>query len=229
MAFQITWDKIGERLYETGVDRVVLYPIGTNGDYPKGSPWNGVTSITDRPTGAESNPQYADNIKYLNLVSAEDQEGTIEAFTFPDEWKECDGMASPTPGVTLSQQKRRTFGLSYRTKIGNDTEGQDYGYKIHLVWGATTTPSEKTYSTINDSPEATTLSWEYTTTPVEVPGYKPTAALTIDSTTVAADKLAALEEILYGKAGATEGDTGTDARLPLPEEIITLLTPSTAG
>lgn len=212
---KLQWDLIGERLYETGVDHGVLYPQA-NGAYPKGVAWNGLTAVNESPSGAEANPQYADNIKYLNLMSAEEFGATIEAFTYPDEWAECDGSAELAPGVTIGQQTRKQFGLSYRTLVGNDTDGQEHGYKIHLVYAGQAQPSEKAYGTINDSPEAITFSWEITTTPVNVPNYKPTAALVLDSTKVAADKMAAIEAILYGSE--TE-----EARLPLPEEIITLL------
>jgi hypothetical protein len=213
---ELTWDNVGERLYEYGVDRGVLYLPDETGDYVNGYAWNGLTTVTESPSGAESNPQYADNIKYLNLVSIEEFGGTIEAFTYPDEFGECDGTAQPTPGIYLGQQGRRVFGLAYRTRIGNDLEGTDHGYRIHLVYGALAAPSEKAFATINDSPEAITFSWEISTTPVQVDGRKPTALLTIDSTKVAADDLAALEAILYGTAD-------DDPRLPLPDEIIALV------
>jgi hypothetical protein len=212
----LTWDNVGERRYETGVDRGVLYLPDETGLYTEGYAWNGLTTVTESPSGAESNPQYADNVKYLNLVSAEEFGGTIEAFTYPDEFGQCDGTAEPEPGIYLGQQGRRSFGLAYRTQIGNDLDGTDHGYKLHLVYGALAAPSEKAFATINDSPEAITFSWEISTTPVQVTGYKPTALLTIDSTKVDADDLAALEEILYG----TSGD---DARLPLPDEVIGLV------
>lgn len=212
----LTWDQVGERLYETGVDRGVLYLPDENGAYDEGHAWNGLTTVTESPSGAESNPQYADNIKYLNLVSAEEFGATIEAFTYPDEFGQCDGTASPEAGIFLGQQGRRSFGLAYRTRLGNDLDGTDHGYKLHLVYGALAAPSEKAYATINDSPEAITFSWEVTTTPVDVAGYKPTALLTIDSTKVDADALADLEDILYG----TNVD---DPRLPLPDEVITLV------
>jgi hypothetical protein len=213
---ELTWDEVGERRYETGVDRGVLYLPDNTGAYIEGYAWNGLTTVTESPSGAESNPQYADNIKYLNLVSAEEFGATIEAFTYPDEFGQCDGTAEPQPGIYIGQQGRRSFGLAYRTRIGNDLDGTDHGYRLHLVYGALAAPSEKAYATINDSPEAITFSWEVTTTPVSVDGFKPTALLTIDSTKVAADDLAALEEILYG----TESD---DARLPLPDEVIGLV------
>ena len=210
----LTWDQVGERFYETGVDHGVLY-IPTAGVYNTGFAWNGLISVTESPSGAEPSPQYADNIKYLNLLSTEEFGGTIEAFTFPDEFAQCDGTAFPKVGLAVGQQTRKTFGLSYRTKIGNDTEGQDLGYKLHLVYGALAAPSEKAYSTINDSPEAVTFSWEFTTTPVEVTGLKPTALLTIDSTKVASAGLTALEALLYG----TELK---EPSLPLPDAVIAL-------
>jgi hypothetical protein len=212
----ITWDEVGERFYETGVDHGVLYLPDETGDYNEGHAWNGLTTVTESPSGAESNPQYADNIKYLNLISIEEFGGTIEAFTYPDEFGQCDGTAQPEPGIYLGQQSRRAFGLCYRTKLGNDLDGTDHGYKLHLVYGALAKPSEKAYASINDSPEAITFSWEITTTPVAVTGHKPTALLTIDSTKVDPARLAALEDILYG----TEAD---DARLPLPDEVIALV------
>lgn len=216
---RIVWDNVGERFYETGVDRGVLY-VQQEGAYPSGVAWNGLTAVTESPSGAEANPQYADNIKYLNLISAEEFGATIEAFTYPDEFAACDGSVEPVEGVILGQQARKAFGLAYRTLVGNDTEGQDHGYKLHLVYNAMAAPSEKAYATVNDSPEAITFSWEVTTTPVPVTDYKPTASITIDSRTVDATKLTALEDILYG----SEGQTGP--RLPLPNEIITLLTPT---
>ena len=212
---KLTWDDTGKRFYETGVDRGVLYPQ-TAGAYPKGVAWNGLTTVTESPSGAEANPQYADNIKYLNLMSIEEFSGTIEAFTYPDEFGACDGSASVATGVTIGQQSRSAFGLSYRTKLGNDTDGEDHGYKLHLVYGCMAAPSEKAYATVNDSPEALSLSWEFTTTPVQVTGHKPTATLIVDSSKVDATKLAALETILYG-ADAVE------ARLPMPDEVITLI------
>lgn len=195
---KIVWDQTGERLYETGVKNGVLY-IPTNGVYSKGVAWNGLTAVTESPSGAEATPLYADDIKYLNLVSAEEFGATIEAYTYPDEFAQCDGSAELTPGVTIGQQARSTFGLSYRTTVGNDVSGTDFGYKLHLIYGALAAPSEKAYATINDSPEAITFSWEVTTTPVNVTGLKPTASLTIDSTKADAEKLSALEDILYGK------------------------------
>lgn len=211
----LTWDQVGDRFYETGVDHGVLYLPDAAGVYNKGYAWNGLTTVTESPSGAESNPQYADNIKYLNLVSAEEFGATIEAFTYPDEFAECDGTALPSPGVAVGQQGRKMFGLSYRTKVGNDVDGVDAGYKLHLVWGCQAAPSEKAYATINDSPEAITFSWEITTTPVPVTDLKPTAQITIDSTKVDAADLTALEQLLYGN-GATE------AALPTPDAVIAL-------
>lgn len=212
----LTWDQVGERLYETGVDHGVLYLPNAQGVYDSGFAWNGLTTVTESPSGAESSPQYADNIKYLNLVSAEEFGATIEAFTYPDEFGQCDGTATPQPGIYLGQQSRRSFGLSYRTRLGNDLDGTDHGYKLHLVYGALAAPSEKAYATINDSPEAIAFSWEISTTPVMVDGYKPTSLLTIDSTKVTAAELDALEDILYGTAA-------NEPRLPLPDEVITLV------
>lgn len=217
---KITWDKTGERFYETGVDRGVLYPLGAGGLYPSGVAWNGLTAVTESPSGAESNKQYADNIVYLNLISAEEFSGTIEAFQSPVEFDQCDGSASPEFGISIGQQQRKPFGFTYRTKVGNDTQGQDFGYKIHLIYGAQAAPSERAYATVNDSPEAMTLSWEISTTPVEVGtingvDYKPTATLTIDSTKVAAAALKELEDILYGTESLSP-------RLPLPAEVIAI-------
>jgi hypothetical protein len=209
----LTWDQIGERLYETGVDHGVLYIPDTGGAYSDGFAWNGLTTVTESPSGAEASPQYADNIKYLNLISAEEFGATIEAFTYPDEFAQCDGTAFPEIGVAVGQQSRKTFGLCYRTRLGNDTDGTDYGYKLHLIYGCQASPSEKAYGTINDSPEAITFSWDVTTTPVAVASYKPTSVLVIDSTQVDAAALATLEDMLYGTAG-------TDPRLPLPDEVI---------
>ena len=213
---RIVWDQTGKRLYETGVDRGVIYPLNIDGTYPLGVAWNGLSNVTESPSGAEASPVYADNIKYLNLVSAEDFGASIEAYTYPDEFAECDGSAELTPGVMIGQQNRKTFGLCYRSLLGNDVEGTEYGYKLHLVYGALAAPSEKAYQTVNDSPEAIALSWEITTSPVSVAGFKPTAILTIDSTKVDAAKLAALEDILYGK-------DLVEARLPLPDEVTTLM------
>ena len=212
---KLAWDRAGERVYETGVDRGVLYLPDSGGNYVDAEAWNGLTTVTESPGGAEANAQYADNIKYLNLLSAEEFGATIEAFTYPDKFGQCDGTVEPTPGVSLGQQGRRAFGLAYRTQVGNDLEGTDHGYKIHLIYGAQAAPSEKAYGTINDSPEAITFSWEVATTPVNTESFKPTSQLVIDSTKVDGDLLADLEDILYG----TVGD---DARLPLPDEVIAL-------
>ena len=217
---RIVWDKTGERYYETGVKQGVLYPIQSDGRYTKGVAWNGLTAVTESPSGAEATPLYADDIKYLNLISNEEFGCTIEAYTYPDEFAECDGSAALAAGVMIGQQKRKIFGLSYRTAFGNDVDGTDHGYKLHLVYGCLAAPSEKAYATINDSPEAITFSWEVTTTPVSVTGFKPTSQITIDSTKVKAEKLTALEEILYGKDG--ESETATEPRLPLPDEIAAL-------
>lgn len=210
----LTWDNVGERLYETGVNKGVLY-LATGGVYDVGYAWNGLTAVTESPSGAEASAQYADNIKYLSLISAEEFGATIEAFTYPKEFAQCDGTATPQTGVSLGQQGRRGFGLSFVTRLGNDVANTDYGYKIHLVYGATAAPAEKAYATINDSPEPITFSWEVTTVPVSVTGFKPAAILTIDSTKVGAANLTTLENALYGTAG-------TSPRLPLPDEVITM-------
>lgn len=215
MAFKLVWDKTGERFYETGVDRGVVYPQDGTGAYPKGAAWNGLTNVTLSPSGAEATPLYANNSKYLNLMSAEELGGSIEAYTYPDEFAECDGSASIATGVSIGQQKRKPFGFAYRTLIGNDTEGTTHGYKLHLVYGAMASPSEQANATVNDNPEAKTMSWEFSTTPVVVEGFDPTASLEIDSTKVDAAKLAELEGILYGSGE-------TDARLPLPNEVAEL-------
>lgn len=209
---KITWDNTGERFYETGVKNGVLYPIQTDGKYTKGVAWNGLISITESPSGAEATGLYADDIKYLNLVSAEEFGATIEAYTYPDEFAECDGSASLASGVMIGQQARKTFGMCYRTTVGNDVDGNAKGYKLHLIYGCLAAPSEKAYSTINDSPEAITFSWEVTTTPVNVTNHKPTSLITIDSTKVDAEKLTTLEEMLYGSESA-------EAKLPMPDEI----------
>ena len=219
---RLVWDQTGQKTYETGVKQGVLYPQGEGGAYPKGYAWNGLTGVTESPSGAESNPLYADDIKYLNLISAEEFGATIEAYTYPDEFAECDGSAEIAPGVTIGQQARKTFGMAYKTTFGNDVDGNEHGYKLHLIYGALATPSEKAYATINDSPEAITFSWEVTTTPVAVEGFKPTASLTIDSTKVEKDKLTALEDILYGK-------DSVEARLPLPNEVATLMKTGTVA
>jgi len=212
---QITWDGVGDRLYETGVDHCVLYLPNEQGVYDTGVAWNGITSISEAPSGAEATALYADNIKYLNLQSAEEFGATVEAYTYPEEFAVCDGSAAPRPGVLIGQQPRRTFGLSYRTQVGNDVDGNDHGYKLHLVYGALAAPSEKAHSTINDSPEAVTFSWELSTTPVAVTGLKPTAVLTVDSTKVDQTTMQALEALLYG-------DESTEPSLPLPDEVLAL-------
>ena len=215
---KIKWDQTGERYYETGVSKGVLYPYANN-TYAKGVAWNGLINVSESPEGAEATPLYADNIKYLNLMSAEEFKATIEAYTYPDEFAACNGEASLEEGVSIGQQKRSQFGLSYQTKIGNDVDSE-LGYKIHLIYGALAAPSEKAYATVNDSPEAITFSWGITTTPVEVPGFKPTASLVIDSTKVDPTKLAEFEKKLYG-------DETTEATLPLPSEVAALF--NTAG
>lgn len=213
----LVWDKTGEHFYETGVDRGVLY-VQESGAYPTGVAWNGLISVSESPSGAEANAVYADNIKYLSLMSAEEFGATIEAYTYPDEFMECDGSATLVEGVTIGQQSRKTFGMCYRTKLGNDVDLDEHGYKIHIIYGATASPSEKGYQTISDSPEAITFSWEVSTVPVNVTGMKPTASLVIDSTKSDPTKLQKLEKILYG------GDDGDGPRLPLPDEIKTLMT-----
>ncbi len=223
---KIVWDNTGERLYETGVRHGVLYPRDkTTGAYNNGVPWNGLTAVTESPSGAEATPLYADDIKYLNLMSSEEFGATIEAYTYPDEFAACDGSADLVAGIKIGQQNRNTFGLAYRTSLGNDIEGNDYGYKLHLIYGCLAAPSEKAYNTINDSPEAITFSWEVSTTPVNVTGFKPTATVIIDSTKVDEAKLAALEEILFGRDADAEADPAVDAlipRLPLPDEIVAI-------
>ena len=216
---KLVWDKTGDRLYETGVKNGVLY-IPTAGVYSKGVAWNGLTAVTESPSGAEATALYADDTKYLSLMSAEEFGATIEAYTYPDEFAACDGSAELADGVMIGQQKRSTFGLCYKTTIGNDTDGNDHGYKLHIIYGAMAAPSEKAYASINDSPEAITFSREITTTPVNVTGAKPTASLVIDSTKADPSKLAALEDILYGK----DGEPASEPRLPLPDEIKSLMT-----
>lgn len=211
---KLVWDKTGEHYYETGVKQGVLYPM-VAGAYPKGVAWNGLTAVTESPSGAEANPFYADDIKYLNIMSAEEFGGTIEAYTYPEEFAACNGEASLAVGVVIGQQSRQTFGMCYRTILGNDTDGNEYGYKLHLIYGCLAAPSEKAYATVSDSPEPIAMSWEFSTTPVEVPNHKPTASITIDSTKVDAEKLAALEAMLYGSESE-------EAKLPLPSEIVTL-------
>lgn len=219
MSFKLEWDQVGERLYETGVDRGVVYPQ-VSGEYPKGAAWNGLTNVTLSPSGAEASPLYANNHKYLNLMSVEELGGTIEAFMYPDEFAECNGLKELAPGVRMGQQKRKAFGFCFRNLIGNDDVGTAYGYKLNLVYGCLASPSENSNSTVNDSPEGKTMSFEFTTTPVDVTGFEPTASIEIDSTKVDKEKLAALEAILYG-SGETE------ARLPLPDEVAELI--GTAG
>lgn len=213
---KLVWDETGSRFYETGVKQGVLYILGEGGQYDKGYAWNGLTAVTESPSGAEATALYADDIKYLSLTSTEEFGATVEAYTYPDEFGECDGSATLVEGVTLGQQTRKTFGLCYKTTLGNDVDGNEYGYKLHLIYGCKASPSEKAYATINDSPEAITFSWEITTTPVNVSGFKPTASIVIDSTKVDDTKLKKLEAKLYG-------DDSTEAELPLPDEIKTIL------
>lgn len=223
---KLKWDQIGEKKYQTGIDHGVLYPQA-NGIYPKGVAWNGLTNITESPSGAEDNKLYADNQLYLNIKSAEELGLTLECYMYPVEWAACNGETELAEGVYLGQQRRNTFGLSYRTKVGNDTDGEDHGYRIHLVYGCSASPSEQSYQTINDSPEAMTLSYTISTTPVQISGvgpdgkpYKPVASIVLDSTIVERNKMLAIEEILYGKEETSTGaGDGTDPRLPLPEEI----------
>lgn len=218
---KLIWDKTGERLFETGINKGVLYPQDASGAYPKGVAWNGLTAVTESPSGAEATPLYADNIKYLNLMSAEEFGATVEAYTYPDEFAACNGEAALVDGVSIGQQVRTAFGMAYQTKVGNDVTS-DLGYKIHLIYNALAAPSEKAYATVNDSPEAITFSWELSTTPVEVTGFKPTATLVIDSTKVTAEALAAIEAVLYG----TESE---EARLPLPDEVLSIINGAVAG
>lgn len=214
----LVWDQVGERLYETGVDHGVLYIPDVSGVYATGVAWNGLTSVSETPTGAESNAQFADNIKYLNLISAEDFGATLEAFTYPDEFAQFDGLGVPVPGIVVGQQSRKVFGLSYRTRLGNDLEGDDHGYKLHLLYGCQASPSEKAYNTINDSPEAINFSWDVSTTPAPVTGFKPTSLIVVDSTVVAPADLILLETELYGGVATT-------ANLPTPDEVIAIFTP----
>lgn len=215
MSGRLVWDQEGQRLYETGVDQGVIYPMGDNG-YRNGVAWNGLTAVNESPSGAEATALWADNIKYLNLYSAEEFGATIESYTYPDEFAECNGEAELMPGVRIGQQERKKFAFSYRTKVGNDVKGNDYGYKIHIVYGAQASPSETANSTVNDSPEAITFSHELTTTPVNVEGFKPTAHLEIDSTKFTAEAMKALEDYLYGTAS-------TDAQCPMPDKVVELL------
>ena len=221
----LSWDDTGDRLYETGVDRGVLYPIDENGEYSHGYAWNGLTGVTETPSGAEANNIYADNIKYLELRSVEEYGGTIEAYTYPDEFAECDGSASLVAGLVAGQQPRKMFGFSFRSVLGNDVDKDAHGYKLHLIYGAMASPSERAYATINDSPDAITFSWEFTTTPVSLAGHKPVSCLTIDSTKVDSTKLKALEDKLYGVSTTTGTDAvaGSAAYLPLPAEVISTL------
>jgi hypothetical protein len=212
---RLEWDKVGERYYETGVEKCVLY-VQDKGAYPKGVAWNGLTAVNENPSGADTNAVYADNIKYLNLLSSEDFGATIEALMYPDEFKECNGESEIAKGVVIGQQKRKQFGLCYRTLVGNDTDGEEHAYKLHIIYGALAAPSANSYQTINDSPDTVSFSWEISTTPVNVSGKKPTALLVIDSRTADAEKLKQLEDILYGSEN-------TEPRLPLPDEIITLM------
>lgn len=225
VAYALTWDGIGERYYETGTKMGVIYPEAADGSYPKGYAWNGLTAVTESPSGADATALYADDIKYLNLRAAEEFGATVEAYSYPDEFAECDGTAQPIAGVYLGQQVRKPFGFSFRSTLGNDTEMNDYGYKLHLIYHATASPSERSYSTINDSPDAISFSWELTTTPIAVTGYKPISNLVIDSTKVDATKLAALEQILYGTPASGNAEA-VDARLPLPDEVISTLRPT---
>lgn len=218
---RLIWDKVGERFYETGVDRGVLYVRGANGTYPLGVAWNGLTAVTESPGGADANPLYADNIKYLNLIATETLDGTIESYTYPVEFGQCDGTVSPQEGVSVGQQGRKTFGLSYRTRLGNDQDGVDHGYKLHLLYGAIAAPSERAFASINDTPDAISFSWGFSTTAVDVPNLKPTSLITVDSTKVDAAELTALEDALYGSAAAA-------AHLPLPNEVIAMFTPPPA-
>lgn len=212
---QLVWDQTGKRLYETGVSRGVLYLPNGGGVYDTGYAWNGLTTVTEKPSGAAATAKYADNVKYLNLISIEEFLCSIEAYTYPEQWAQCDGSQSPTPGVSIGQQPRATFGLSYRTEQGNDLEATAYGYKLHLVYGALAAPTQKAFATINDTPDALLFAWEVTTTPIDVPGYKPTATMVIDSTKVDADALATLEGFLYGT-------TGTNPSLPSPEAVVAI-------
>jgi hypothetical protein len=216
MSKALVWDQTGQKLYETGVKNVALYVQDDTGAYPTGVAWNGVTAINESPSGAEATPLYADDIKYLELRSAEEFGASVEAYTYPDEFAQCDGSGEIATGVVIGQQNRKAFGLAYKTTLGNDVKENDFGYKLHIIYGAKAAPSEKAYATINDSPEAITFSWELTTTPVAVEGFKPTATITIDSTKVDPTKLAALEKILFG-------DAETEPRLPLPNEIAQLM------
>lgn len=223
---KLIWDAIGEHIYETGVDHGVLYQVTNAGKYSDGVAWNGLTSVSESPSGAEAQKQYADNMNYLTLYSAEEFGATIEAFTYPDEFEQNDGSATPVKGMRIGQQPRKSFGLCYRTKIGNDVAGDDFGYKLHLIYGCRASPSERGYSTINDSPEAITFSWELSTTPVQVTGYEPTSQITIPSTDFESEddkkKLALLEDVLFGTEGEGQS-TGTVPTLPLPDVVEKIL------
>lgn len=228
---KLTWDATGARLYETGVRQGVLYTLDNNGEYKNAVAWNGLTAVTEKPTGAEATALYADDIKYLNLISVEEFEATVEAYTYPDEFAECDGSAALVEGAYIGQQPRKTFGLCFRTALGNDVDGENHGYKLHLIYGAKASPSEKAYETINDSPDAITFSWDLTTTPVAVTGHKPTACITIDSTKFTGDnasKLAALEAVLFGRDASTDPQAAEVVPyLPLPDVVKSILTTGT--
>ena len=213
---KLIFNNVGERLFETGVKNGVLYVMGADGTYENGVVWNGLTAVTESPSGAETTPLYADDVKYVVIYAAEEFGATVEAYTYPEEFEECDGSASIFEGITIGQQTRKSFGMCYKTSVGNDVQGQDFGYKIHIIYGAKAAPSEKSYSTINDSPEAVTFSWELSTVPVPVEGFNPTATMVIDSTRVPAEKMTLIEDKLYG----TES---TEATLPLPGELLALL------
>lgn len=223
---KLVWDQTGERIYETGVSKGVLYPMNNSGAYPNGVAWNGLTSVSESPEGADAEDIYADNIKYLSLIAAETFGATIEAYTYPDEFALMDGSVELATGVMIGQQPRKTFGLCYRTELGNDIQGEGYGYKLHLIYGCKASPSEKSYETINDSPEAITFSWEISTTPVNVTGHKATASLVIDSTKVDPEHLAVLESVLYGTDAEGQAE-GTSARLPKPDDVATIITTGT--
>lgn len=221
MAGKLVWDQSGERLYETGVSQCALYPM-VSGSYPKGVAWNGITAITESPSGAESTPMYADNIKYLDIVSTETYAATIEAYMYPDEFKPCNGESEIADGVVIGQQNRQKFGLCYKTILGNDTDGEDYGYELHLVYGGLAAPAEEAHNSKNESPEGMTMSWSVSTTPVEVPGKKPTATVTFNSVKVGEKVMKAIEDVVYGSSAA-------EARLPLPSELIELISTAKAA
>lgn len=221
-SFQIKWDESGEHIFETGIDHGVVYPVDSNGQYSKGYAWNGISAVTESPSGAEPTAIWADNIKYLNLYSAEEFGATLEAYTYPDAFAECDGSAEIAQGVYAGQQSRKAFGLCYRTRVGNELQGDQLGYKYHLIYGAKASPSERNYNTVNDSPEAQAMSWEISTTPINLTGFKPTSLVTIDSRKTDPAKLATLEQILFGTP-AGDGTQAVDARLPLPDEVMSTL------